>query len=97
MNNSMETDIRAWGIHPTGGSGWIWPKCSSNAVRREVMHWLQHTIRHPFLNRSSAPGNEAEQHHDQRNHQQDMDYASQRVAGDETEQPQDEQNYRNCV
>ena len=37
------------------------------------------------------------QHHDQRNHQQDMDYPSHRVTGYETEQPQNEQDYRNCV
>jgi hypothetical protein len=46
---------------------------------------------------SSAPGNEIDQHHDQRNRQQDMDYASHRVTGYQTEQPENDQDYRDCV
>jgi hypothetical protein len=50
-----------------------------------------------FASRSSAPGQEAEHDHDQRNYQQEMDYSSHRVTGYKTEQPQQDQNYRNCV
>jgi hypothetical protein len=47
--------------------------------------------------RMPAPGYEAEQHHDQRDHQEEMNYPTQRVAAYETKQPQNEQDYRNCV
>ena len=44
-----------------------------------------------FLNLSSPPGNEVDQHHDQRNHQQYMDYPSHRITGNQAEQPQNNQ------
>jgi hypothetical protein len=46
--------------------------------------------------RSPATGEEVDQDHNQRDHQQDMDYPSQRVTGYETEQPQKDQDYRYC-
>jgi hypothetical protein len=52
-------------------------------------------------NRSSirmfTTGNEVDQNHDKGNHEQDMDYPSHRVTGDQTEQPQNDEDYRNCV
>jgi hypothetical protein len=44
-----------------------------------------------------APGNEVRYHHDQRNEQQEMDYSPHGEAGDETEQPEKDEDYRNGV
>jgi hypothetical protein len=54
---------------------------------------------HEFIHKSgsSAPGDEVDQHHDQRHDQQDMDYPTHRVTGYQAEQPQDDQDYRDCV
>jgi hypothetical protein len=52
---------------------------------------------HDDSSRRLAPGNEVGQNQDQRYHQQDMDYSAHRVAGHETEQPENEQHYRDCV
>jgi len=46
---------------------------------------------------SFAPAKEVEQDHYQGHHEQDMDDAAHGVAGDKTEQPEDDQNYRNRV
>jgi len=48
------------------------------------------------LNRSAA-GDEVDQDHDDRNDQQDVNESAHRVTGYETEQPQNEQYYCNCV
>ena len=50
-----------------------------------------------FLIQPSAPGDEVDEHHDDGNRQQDMDEPAQRVTAYKTEQPQNEQYYRNCV
>jgi hypothetical protein len=44
-----------------------------------------------------AAANEIGQHQDQRDNQEYMKDSSQRVAGDKTEEPQNNQNYRNRV
>jgi hypothetical protein len=50
-----------------------------------------------FLIQPPAPGDEADEHHDNGNRQQDVDEPAQRVTAYETERPQNEQYYRNCV
>src|ERR1051326_9058584 len=46
---------------------------------------------------SLAAGDKVGQDQHERYHQQDMDYPSARVTGYETEQPQNDQDYCNCV
>jgi len=43
------------------------------------------------------PEIDLEQHHDNGNHQQDVDDASHCIAADQTEQPENEQYYGNGV
>jgi hypothetical protein len=50
-----------------------------------------------FASRLFAPENEVGQHHDNGNRQQEMDEPAHRVTAYETEEPQKEQYYRNCV
>jgi len=44
-----------------------------------------------------APGDEADEHHDNGNYQQNVNEPAQRVTAYETEQPQNEQHHRNRV
>src|SRR5208282_5064626 len=50
-----------------------------------------------FLNQPFTTGNEVDQYHDNGNHQQDVNEPAHRVTAYETEQPQNEQDCRNCV
>jgi hypothetical protein len=50
-----------------------------------------------FSNRPFASGNEVDEYQDNGNHQQDVNEPSHGVTAYETEQPQGEQYYRNCV
>lgn len=50
-----------------------------------------------FASGSPAAANEIGQHQDERNNQEYMKDSSHRVTGDETEEPQNNQNYRDCV
>jgi len=51
----------------------------------------------PFGSRTPSPGKNTEQNHDQRDHQKDMDYTAQRVAGYQAQQPENEEDYRDCI
>lgn len=48
---------------------------------------------------SSAPAsrNEIHQNHDDRDHEQDMDKRTDRVGGDDSEEPENDQNNGNCI
>jgi hypothetical protein len=53
-----------------------------------------------YLRRGSSPfasGNEIDQHDDDRNDKKDMDNSAHGVTADKTEQPEDDQDYRNGV
>jgi hypothetical protein len=54
-----------------------------------------HTIRVlPFASRSLAAGNEVDEHHDNGDHEQDVNEPAHRGTGQQPQRPQNEQNYR---
>jgi hypothetical protein len=50
-----------------------------------------------FLIQAAAAGNKVDEHHDNGNHQQDVNESAHRVTTHQTEQPQNEQDCRNCL
>jgi hypothetical protein len=50
-----------------------------------------------WLRQPSAPGDEIDQNHDNSNDEQDVNEPAHRVTGHDTEQPENEKNYRKGV
>jgi hypothetical protein len=52
-------------------------------------------VSHPRSSHHPSPLNQPDEHHDNGNHQQDMDYPAHRVTAHQTEQPQSQQYHSN--
>jgi len=67
------------------------PLPASVGIMQNARTCFMYTMQLARSSGSSPARNEIDQHHDQRNHQQDMDYPSDRVTGHQTKQPQNNQ------